>query len=208
MSQPKAVIFDIGNVLIEWNPERYFDRVIGRPQREMMFAEVDIHGMMERIDAGAPFAETVAETARENNKWHDAILHIRDHWTDVASPAIDFSVHLLRGLKKNNVPVFALTNFGVQNFPISEAEYPFLGEFDRRYISGELGLIKPDPQIYAVVETDTGLAPESLLFTDDREENIAAARARGWQAHLFDGPDGWARALVSYRLLSAAEAGI
>ena len=208
MSQPKAVIFDIGNVLIEWNPERYFDRVIGRPQREMMFAEVDIHGMMERIDAGAPFAETVAETARENNKWHDAILHIRDHWTDVASPAIDFSVHLLRGLKKNNVPVFALTNFGVQNFPISEAEYPFLGEFDRRYISGELGLIKPNPQIYAVVETDTGLAPESLLFTDDREENIAAARTRGWQAHLFDGPDGWARALVSYGLLSAAEAGL
>lgn len=208
MPQPKAVIFDIGNVLIEWNPERYFDRVIGQAQRERMFAEVDIHGMMERIDAGASFAETVAETAQGNSKWHDAILHIRDCWTDVASPAIDRSVRLMRALKKNKVPVFALTNFGVQNFPLSEAKFPFLGEFDRRYISGELGLIKPDPQIYAVVEADTGLAPESLLFTDDREDNIATAHARGWQAHLFDGPDGWARALVSYGLLSAAEAGI
>jgi len=208
MSQPKAVIFDIGNVLIEWNPERYFDQVIGREQRERMFSEVDIHGMMERIDAGAPFAETVAEMAGENSKWHDAILHIRDHWTDVASPAIDHSVRLLRALKDNNVPVFALTNFGVQNFPLSEAKYSFLGEFDRRYISGELGLIKPDPQIYTVVEADTGLVPESLLFTDDREENIAAALARGWQAHLFEGPDGWARALVSCGLLSATEAGL
>ena len=67
-------------------------------------------------------------------------------------------------------------------------------------------MTKPDPRIYEIVEETSGVAPGALLFIDDRADNIAQARARGWQAHLFDGPAGWAACLVSHGLLSEAEA--
>ena len=104
------------------------------------------------------------------------------------------------------MPVFALSNFGAQNFPLSEAQFPVLAEFDRRYISGEMGMVKPDPAIYAAVEADCGIAPDRLFFTDDRADNIAAARARGWVAHRFDGPAGLSQALIEHGVLSAEDA--
>ncbi|SLN19025.1 ?-D-glucose-1-phosphatase [Roseovarius litorisediminis] len=197
----QAVIWDIGNVLIEWQPERYFDQLIGQTRRAQLFAQVDLFAMMDRIDAGAPFAETIEETACDHPDWQAEIRHFRDNWTALASPAIEHSVRLLRALKSAQVPVFALSNFGVQNFPCSRVQFPFLGEFDRYYISGQMGRIKPDPAIYAAVEADCGIAPEHLLFTDDRSDNINTAIARGWQVHLFDGAKGWAQCLVRSGLL-------
>ena len=104
------------------------------------------------------------------------------------------------------VPVFALTNFGIQTFEIAEPVYPFLTEFDRRYISGHMSVIKPDALIYQMVEADCGIAPQALLFADDRIDNIRAAEARGWQTHLFDYPQGWADRLVAEGLLTRGEA--
>lgn len=202
----EAVIFDIGNVLIEWQPERYFDGVIGAARRRAFFAEVDIFTMMDRIDAGQDFARSVDAAARAHPDWAGEIRMFRDNWTDLAQPAIPHSVRLLRALRARGVPVFALSNFGAQNFPLSAAQFPFLADFDRRYISGEMGLIKPDPAIYAAVEADSGIAPARLLFTDDRADNIAAARARGWQTHLFDSPAGFAQCLVTAGLLNTEEA--
>jgi 2-haloacid dehalogenase len=204
--QAEAVIFDIGNVLIEWQPERYYDSVIGPARRRRMFAEVDLFGMMDRIDAGAPFGDTVEEVALENPEWKTEIRHWRDNWNDLARPMIGHSVRLMRALRARGVPVFALSNFGAENFPLSAAQFPFLTEFDRHYISGEIGLIKPDPAIYAFVEADCAVAPEMLLFVDDRIDNINAATARGWQAHLFEGAEGWAETLVRAGLLTKEDA--
>lgn len=204
--QIDAVIFDIGNVLIEWQPERFFDARIGAAARKAFFAEVPFYEMMDRIDAGAPFAATVEEVAQAHPRWGDAVRLVRDAWTDLAQPAIPRSVRLLAALKARGIPVFALSNFGAQNFPLSCAAFPFLRTFDRHYISGEMGLIKPDPAIYAAVEADCAIAPERLLFTDDRADNITAAQARGWQTHLFDSPDGFAQCLVSAGLLTKEEA--
>jgi len=204
--QVKAVIFDIGNVLIEWQPERYYDHVIGPARRQRLFAQVDLFEMMNRIDAGAHFADTVEEVALAHSDWTDEIRLWRERWNEMARPAIDHSVRLMRALRANSVPVFALSNFGAENFPISAAQFPFLIEFDRHYISGEIGLIKPDPKIFAFVEADCGFAPEVLLFVDDRIDNINAATARGWQAHLFDGAGGWANALVHAGLLTKEDA--
>lgn len=204
--QVEAVVFDIGNVLIEWQPEAYFDRTVGPERRAALFEAVDIHGMMDRIDAGHHFGDAVAATARAYPAFKEEILWFHDRWTQLAQPAIDHSVRLLRALRAAGVPVFALSNFGVQNFPMSAAQFRFLNEFDRRYISGEMRLIKPDPAIYAAVEADCGIAPGGLLFTDDRSDNIATARARGWQVHRFEGPEGWAKCLVDRGLLSAEEA--
>lgn len=201
-----AVIFDIGNVLIAWQPERYFDRVIGVDARRAMCAQVDIPALMDRIDAGADFATEVARTAARHPDWSDTILHFRDHWCDMAQPAIAHSVRLLAALQARGVRTFALSNFGAQNFPLSAAQFPFLNSFERSYISGRMGLIKPDPAIYAALEADCGLAPHTLLFTDDRADNIAAAAARGWQVHLFDGAPGFAQCLLAHGLLSKGDA--
>ena len=101
--------------------------------------------------------------------------------------------------------MFALSNFGIQSFDYAKSIYRFLEEFDRSYISGHMGVIKPDPLIYRMVEADCGVEPDGLLFVDDRADNIAAAVARGWQTHLFETPQGWADRLIAEGLLTAEE---
>lgn len=202
----EAVIFDIGNVLIEWQPERHYDALIGPERRRAMFAAVDLHGMNEVIDAGGPFRDTIYATAEAHPEWRDEIRLWFDDWLKMASPAIDHSVRLLRALRARGVPVFALSNFGRDSFAYAQQHYDVLSEFDRPYISGHMGVTKPAARIYELVEADCGIAPAGLLFVDDRADNIAAAAARGWQTHLFEGAQGWADRLIAEGLLEAKDA--
>ena len=202
----EAVVFDVGNVLLEWAPERMFDAVIGQDRRAQLFAQVPLRETNLEIDAGAPFKDTIYALAERTPDWADEIRLWHDRWLDMASPAIEHSVRLLRALRAKSVPVFALTNFGVDSFKLAEEHYPFLKEFDRRYVSGVLRVIKPNPEIYAAVEADWPKAPSSLLFADDSQRNIEAAAARGWQTHHFKDPNGWAACLVEHGLLTGDEA--
>jgi 2-haloacid dehalogenase len=202
----QAVIYDIGNVLIAWNPERYYDARIGRDARVRMFAEADPHAMNEVIDAGGLFRETIYDWAARHPAWETEIRWWYDHWIEMASPRIEGSITLLRRLRAKGVPVFALTNFGIHSFEYALTQYDILHEFDHAYVSGRMGVTKPSPQIYAMVENHSGIAPGDLLFTDDRADNIAVAHARGWKTHLFEDPDGWAARLVAEGLLTAQEA--
>lgn len=206
MQTPEAVIFDIGNVLIEWQPERYYDARIGEARRRALFATVDLHAMNERVDAGGLFRDTIYDTAAAHPEWGAEIRWWYDHWIGLASPRIEHSITLLRRLRAKGIPVFALTNFGDDAFAYAQTQYEFLNEFDRSYVSGRMKVTKPAPEIYALLEADCGIAPASLLFTDDRAENIAAAAARGWQTHLFTGPQGWADCLQNAGLLTPQEA--
>lgn len=201
-----AVVFDIGNVLIRWQPEIYYDATIGIEKRKQMFAEVDLHGLQDVLDQGADFTELFYQAAEDNPKWRTEIRAWHDNWEKLAQPEIPHSVALLRALRAKGIPVFAFTNFGVGSFVRSEQQFPFLKEFDQRYISGELKMAKPAPNFYAALETDCGTAPQELLFTDDRTDNIATAKARGWQTHLFEHPQGWADRLVQTGLLTKSEA--
>lgn len=201
-----AVIFDIGNVLVEWQPERYYDRVLGREARVRLFADVDLHRMNDEVDRGAPFRATIEHWASRHPVWAREILWWHDRWDELAAPAMDRSIRTLRALRRQGVPVFALSNIGDEVFARAANRVPALAEFDRAYVSGRLGCAKPDAAIYAAVEADCGLPPSALLFTDDRAENIAAASARGWGTHLFDGPEGWASRLVAEGLLTEGEA--
>ncbi|MBL4813449.1 MAG: HAD family phosphatase [Rhodobacteraceae bacterium] len=206
MVKVKAVIFDIGNVLIEWQPERFYDRVIGKDRRRDLFASVDLHLMNDRVDRGQDFRTCVMAMADAAPDWADEIRMWHDRWIEMAAPVIDHSVRLLRALRRADVPVLALSNFGIQTFAIAESQYPFLEEFDQRYISGHMGEVKPEVRIYEMLEEQCGFAPQSLLFADDRADNISAATARGWQTHLFTSPEGWANRLVAEGLLSAGDA--
>lgn len=206
MSMIEAVIFDIGHVLVEWHPVKFYDTVIGEARRREMFAAVDLDGMNRQIDLGAPHRETVYACADAHPAFAPEIRMWHDRWIEMLQPEIPHSGKLLRALRRNGIPVHALSNFGIETLARAELDFPQLAEFDRRYVSGHLGMMKPDAEIYAHVEADLGLLPETLLFADDRSENIEAAAARGWSTHLFLDPAGWAERLVEEGLLSETEA--
>ena len=208
MSQPQAVIFDIGNVLTRWQPEAFYDRVIGEERRRALFAEVDLHRMNDIVDEGALFRETIYDWADRHPHWQAEIRLWYDRWIELASPRIDGAIALQRALRAKGVPVFALTNFGKYSFEEALPKMDFLTDFDRLYVSGRMGVIKPDPRIYEMVEDDCGLPPDRLLLTDDRADNITAAARRGWRTHQFESWQGWAARLVAEGLLTTKEAGL
>lgn len=202
----KAVVFDIGNVLIEWQPERFFDAEIGVDRRIAFFDAIDLHAMNDRSDLGENFDDLIAGTIAAHPDWQEELILWHDRWIDIASPAIDHSVRLMAALQANNIPVFSLTNFGIQTYEIASQKYKFLTEFDRDFISGHMGVIKPDPRIYELLEQGSGLHGDALLFTDDRADNIDAANARCWRTHHFQHPKGWADRLIAEGLLSLEQA--
>ena len=208
MLQPLAVIFDIGNVLTRWQPEAFYDRVIGEARRRALFEAVDLHGMNDRVDEGALFRETIYDWAERHPEWSAEVRMWYDRWIELASPRIEGSIALQRALRAKGIPVFALTNFGRYSFEEALPKLDFLADFDRSYVSGVMGVIKPDPLIYQMVEDDCGIAPDRLLFTDDKAENITAAARRGWRTHQFESWQGWAGRLVAEGLLSKEEAGL
>lgn len=202
----EAVVFDIGNVLIEWHPERFYDSQIGEQRRRDLFGAVDLDGMNARIDLGAPFQKTIYDMADAHPQYRGEVQMWFDQWIKMASPEIPHSTSLLRALRAKGIPVFALSNFGIESFEYARSVYPVLGEFDRLYVSGYMQVMKPDQQIYQQLEQDSGVAPSALLFADDRVDNITAADARGWQTHLFDQPGAFADRLVAEGLLTKSEA--
>jgi len=203
----EAVIFDIGNVLVEWHPTRMFDAVIGQQRRKALFADVDLDTMNDRVDMGEEIADVVRETALAYPDYHDDILLWHSNWLDMLQPDIPLSATLLRALRARGMAVHALSNFGTSTLALAERHFPVLTEFDSRFVSGHLAMMKPDPAIYAHVEAGVDVAPEALFFIDDRAANIAAAAERGWQTHLFETPEGLADRLIDEGLLSAAETG-
>jgi 2-haloacid dehalogenase len=205
MTKVQAVIFDIGNVLIEWQPERFYDAEIGSERRRQMFDQVDLHKMNDRVDQGQNFQKTVYEMADRIPEWSAEIKMWHDRWGELAGPKIDHTVRLLRRLRNKGIKTYALSNFGIESFAYAETLYPFLTEFDRRYISGHMGVTKPAALIYEMVELDCGLLPETLLFADDRGENIDAAKVRGWNTHLFTTAKNFGACLVSNGLLLNTE---
>ena len=117
----QAVIFDIGNVLIEWQPERFYDAVIGKERRRAFFDTLDLHAMNDDVDRGAPFRERIYAEAENHPAWRDEIRMWHDRWSDMATPAIDHSVRLLRALRARGVPVLPGYTPGVRVSPGSRS---------------------------------------------------------------------------------------
>ena len=195
-NDPRVVVFDIGNVLLNWDPDGLYAAHLTDPAaREAFYAEVGLHAMNLEIDRGAPLHASV-EAAAAAHPDRAALLRLwASDWESTLDGAIEGSVRILRDLQAQGIPCVALSNFGAETFVRAELLFPFLKAFDRRFISADLGLVKPDPAIYAVVEDGLGLSGGALFFTDDRAENIAAAAARGWHTHHFSDPEALRRAL-------------
>lgn len=202
----KTVVFDLGRVLVQWDPEGFYDRAIGIERRKALFQSVDLIGHNLRIDLGTPKDQVMRSLADQHPDFADEIMLWSDRWIDMLPGDIPHSVRLLKALKTKGTPVVALTNFGSDTLAIADQHFPFLTLFDHRYVSGDLKIVKPDPAIYELVEQGTGCAGSQLLFADDTLANVEAARARGWLAHHFTEPQGWADQLVAHGLLTKEEA--
>jgi len=201
MPVPKAVIFDIGNVLHSWDMDRLYGPLIPDADiREAFYARTRLWEMNLEIDRGAPLEVRVAEQAARFPDDADLIHAFADRWIDMTAADLPHSVEILRSLRKAGVPCHALSNYGRESFALAERAYPFLTDFDTRFISAHLGVIKPEPAIYEAVERGTGLSGKDLFFTDDREDNCAAAIVRGWQVHRFETSDGLHHALEAVGL--------
>lgn len=197
-----TVIFDLGNVLIEWDPRRLYRQVIeDEAQREWFLREVCNSAWNEQQDAGRPWAEATAllrDRFPEHAGWIDA-YYLR--WKETLVGPIEGSVALLAELRARGVRVLALTNWSQETFPIARQLYPFLDWFEGIVVSGEEGLIKPDPRIYQRLLQRYAVDPARALYIDDSARNVAAAEALGMQGWWFKDANGLRERLVELRLL-------
>jgi 2-haloacid dehalogenase len=201
---PSAVVFDVGNVLIPWDPERLYGRLIPDPAARARFlSDICPPEWNAAFDRGAPMPEGVEAHAARHPAHAGLIRAWWARWPEMLGPPVAGSVACLRALKARGVPVFGLTNFAAETWEIARAAHPFLDAFDLCVVSARERRIKPEPEIYAALEARAGLPPEALFFVDDRPENVAAAEARGWRGHLFEGPERLAAALAALGLLDA-----
>lgn len=192
----QAVVWDIGNIFAIWDPETYYDRLIGRERREMFFAEAGIHEMNLALDLGAEARGTVAAHAARHPGWAEEIARWIDDWPETFRTPVPGTEAVFAEAAASGLPMVALSNFGAETLEIARELHPVLRRFDREFVSAHLGVVKPDPAIYEAVEQGLGLMGEALIFTDDKAENVDAAAARGWKTHLFDGAEGWRARLV------------
>ena len=203
----EIVVFDLGGVLIDWDPRYLYRTLFDDPEAmEVFLRDVASSPWNERFDAGRPLDEGIAELVLLHPHLEAPLRAWKSRWIEMVKGPIHGTVAILDELVEQGVRLAALTNWSVETFPLvrDDDAYPFFAHFQNIYVSGALRLIKPDPQIFAHVEEDLRVSPEALLFIDDNPANVAAARARGWQAHRFVDPKGLRGWLVGHGLLAAA----
>lgn len=187
-----AVVFDLGNVLVEWSRDRLYEQVIPDPQQRAFFFEhIATMDWNLALDRGLGFDQGVAELAGSHPDWRIEIEAYRDRWVEMLGPADDAAVALMRELKHEGYGVFGLTNWSAETFPFAEERFAFLGELDGIVVSGREGVVKPEREIYDLLCERFGLHPQRLVFTDDSPPNVAAATQFGWNAHLWTGAPGF-----------------
>lgn len=199
---PSAVVFDVGNVLYRWDPRFLFEKLIPDSQERQRFLdEVVTLEWHEQHDAGRPLAEIVAErTARfpEHKALIDAYV---DRWLETIPGPVPGVNPLVGRLAERGVPLFAITNFGTAFWERFRPTAPVLDHFRDIVVSGEVGIIKPDPAIYTLARDRFGIGEGEALFIDDREENVEAARRKGFVGHHFRGAAALESELTALHLL-------
>ena len=188
--RPAAVVFDLGGVLIDWNPRYLYRRLFGGDTAAMehFLTHVCSPAWNHRQDAGRSFADGCAELVREFPDARPLIEAWRERFDETLGGPIAGTVEILAALRERRVPLYALSNWWAETFPIARARFDFLGWFDGIVISGEFGAAKPDPRIFAHLLETYGLRADATVFIDDVAANVAAAAAAGMQTILFTDP--------------------
>ena len=181
----KGYVFDIGNVLIKWNPSNITRKYANQNKFNFNEAVRITDEMNLRVDKGEGFNAVIEEYINTYPEFEELFRDWRDNWSRMFTPKINGTWNILNQLKEMGYKIYALSNFGRQTFEIACQVYPELKNFDRIFISSHLGIVKPDDRIYAIVERNTGLNPSELFFIDDRKINCVSAQSRGWTVHKF-----------------------
>ena len=193
-----AVVFDIGGVLIDWNPRHLYRKLFNGDEAAMehFLATVCTQEWNEHNDRGRPLAEGVALLTAEHPHHAELIAAFVSRWHETIAGAIEGTVEVLAELKQHGTAVYALSNWSAETFPLARPRFEFLSWFDGMVISGEEGLIKPDPRIFEVLCERYELRPETTVFVDDIAANVEAAQALGFRAIQFVRPGELRAALV------------
>ena len=183
---PQAVVFDIGRVLFDWNLRHLFAKLIAdETELDWFLANVVTEQWHFQNDAGRPLADMVPARIAEFPDHAPLIEAYRTRFNETLPTAIPGTHEIVRRLADRGVPLYALTNFGAEFWAGFRPAQPIFELFADVVVSGEEHCAKPDPRIYEIAERRFGHAPQALFFIDDNLANVAAARERGWRAHLF-----------------------
>src|ERR1700756_1114137 len=197
-----VAVFDLGGVLIDWNP-RYLYRKLFPHEADMehFLANICTTEWNLQQDAGRTFAEACAALKLE----HPANAQMIDAWFErfdemIAGP-IAGTVDILAELRQQEVPIYALSNWSAETFPFAQKRFEFLRWFQGIFLSAEVRLVKPDPRIFTRFCERFGLNPEQIIYIDDLQHNVEAARRIGMHAIRFRDPASLREELVQLGLL-------
>lgn len=202
---PQAVVFDLGGVLIDWDPRYLYRKLFGtEAEVERFLATVATPQWNEAQDRGRPWAEAVDALTAQWPQYAQQIAAYDTRWLDTLGEAKHDTVQLLDALRqRGDVRLIALTNWSQEKFPLARPRFPFLEWFEGIVVSGEEGMAKPDAALFERMRTRYALTPAQTLFIDDSPVNVRAAAALGYQAVRFECADVLRRALQERGLLAA-----
>lgn len=182
-----TVVFDLGGVLIDWNPRHLYRKVFGDDvaAMESFLAEVCSLEWNAGLDAGGSFADAVAELAAAHPEQAELIALYHSRWPEMLGDAFADTVEILGEVRRAGYRTYALSNWSAETFPMTRPYFPFLDEMDGVLISGEVGVGKPDPAIFREFIARFGIEPARTVYIDDWDRNIATASGLGLKAIQF-----------------------
>ena len=197
----KNVIFDLGGVLVDWNPDKVFIKVFegDKQKMEYFYAEVCTQEWNENQDAGYPMAKATEERVALFPEFEKEIRMYYDRWDEMLGDQIQGTVDILKKLTNSpEYKVVALTNWSHETFPKAIKKFEFLQWFEGILVSGVEKTRKPFPEIYELTLNRFDLKAEESLFIDDNLRNVEAARALGIHSIQFHSPEQLAQELKDY----------
>lgn len=185
-----TIVFDLGGVLIDWNPRHLFRKIFDHTaEMEYFLREVCTSDWNEQQDAGRPLAEATAMLIERFPNYKLQIHAYYGRWEEMLGGAIEKTVTILEALhRQQSHRLYALTNWSHETFPIARQRFPFLDLFENILVSGEVKLKKPDPKIYQLLFDRFAIDPAKAIFIDDSLRNVDAAGAAGLHTIHFKSP--------------------
>lgn len=184
------IIFDYGNVLVQWHPEKIFAEYFGDQVKAWWFLRhVADNDWRQRIDAGESYDGCVDELQRRHPEYSEAIALYRDKWAEMLTGEMPGMRELIGELKAAGRQLYGLTNWSMETFPTARERFTILQLIDRYVVSGQEHLVKPDPRLFRVLLDRYGLKAEECIFIDDNPDNVAAANGLGLHGIIFTGAD-------------------
>jgi 2-haloacid dehalogenase len=180
-----AAVFDLGGVLVDWDPRHLYRQVLADDDEvERFLAEVCTSEWHTQHDGGRPMAETVPELIAQHPEHEAAIRLWHDRYHDMVAGEVPGTVDVVRDLHAAGIGLFVLSHMPADVLHVLD-RFEWLSLFEGVVYSGQEGVVKPDPAIYRLLVDRHGVDPATTAFVDDRPENVEAAAALGFRAHRF-----------------------